>query len=122
MIACGIKPENKDMVLSEIKSQIHNMELGQISDEEIEMSKKGILNSLNQLADFASSLVISDFKYRTLMGSSTLIEDRKRAIRAVTKDDLIRVAKKVKLNTVFFLNQEYDCECEYDCGEDDYEE
>lgn len=103
IIACGIKPENKDVALREIKSQIEHMKLGNISDEEITTAKKGIINSLNQMPDTSASLVASSFKYKLLANTDISIEDRKKQIMSLTKEDIVAFAQKVSICAVFFL-------------------
>ncbi len=103
IIACGIKPENKDVALCEIKNQIEQMRLGNISDEEMITAKKGIINSLNQMPDTSASLVASSFKYKLLANLDISIEGRKRQITSLTKEDVVAFAQKVSVCSVFFL-------------------
>ena len=103
IIACGIKPENKDVALCEIKNQIEQMKLGNITDEEIATAKKGIINSLNQMPDTSAALVASSFKYKLLANIDISIDDRKKQIMSLTKEDVIAFAQKVSLCSVFFL-------------------
>ncbi len=103
IIACGIKPENKDVALHEIKNQIEQMKLGNISDEEITTAKKGIINSLNQMPDTSASLVASSFKYKLLANTDISINDRKNQIMSVTKEDIVAFSQKVSVCAVFFL-------------------
>lgn len=103
-IACGIKPQNKDVALDEIKEQLRQMTLGNITDEEISYAKKGLISSLNQLTDTASAIAFSDYRYRLLTGKNIPVEQRKMAIVNVTRDDIIRIAHKIKLCSVFFLD------------------
>lgn len=114
MIACGIKCENKDKALFEIKNQIEQMRAGNISDEEISFAKKGILNSLNQMTDSSSSLVVAGYKYKVLAGTPMCIEDRKRQIENVKYEDIVAFAQKVTLCSVFFLDSNGKCGEEYD--------
>ena len=117
MIHCGIKPENYQLALDEIKNQIEQMRLGNISDEEISVSKKGIINSLNQITDASVSIVTSSFKYKLLTGDVLSVEKRKNEILSITREDIVRFAQKVKINTVFFLNESGE-----GCEEDAYDE
>ena len=103
IIACGIKPENKDVALCEIKNQIEQMRLGNITDEEITTAKKGIINSLNQMPDTSASLVAASFKYKLLANIDISISDRKKQIMSVTKEDIVAFAQKVSMCAVFFL-------------------
>lgn len=119
IIACGIKPENKDVALSEIKGQIEEMRLGNISDEEIITAKKGIINSLNQMPDTSAALVASSFKYKLLANIDISIEERKKRILSVTKEDIIAFAQKVAVCSVFFLTSNKNSD---DADSEDYED
>ncbi len=120
IIACGIKPENKDVALDEIKNQIEQMKLGNISDEEIITAKKGIINSLNQMPDTSAALVASSFKYKLLANIDISIEDRKKQILSVTKEDIVAFAQKVSMCAVFFLtsNKNYSDSEDFDYEQD----
>ncbi len=104
MIACGIKCENRDIALSEIKHQIEQMKEGNITDEEIAVAKRGLVNSLNQMPDSASSLVVASFKYKLVAGMDVSPEKRKEQILNITRDDIVKFAQKVTLCSVFFLD------------------
>ncbi len=110
VISCGTKPENKDVALDEIKNQIEQMRLGNVSDEEIASAKKGLINSLNQMPDTAASLVAASFKYKLLANIDVSIEDRKEQINSITKENIVTFAEKVTLCSVFFLTNSQDCE------------
>ena len=110
IISCGIKPENKDVALCEIKNQIEQMRLGNISDEEIASAKKGLINSLNQMPDTAASLVAASFKYKLLANTDVSIQEKKEQIISLTKEDVIAFAQKVTLCSVFFLTSSQSCE------------
>lgn len=114
MIACGIKCENKDKALSEIKVQIEQMKAGHISDEEISFAKKGLLNALNQMPDSSSSLVVSAYKYKMLARKQMSIEERKKEIQNVSYEDIVAFAQKVTMCSVFFLDSNGKMGEEYD--------
>ena len=103
MISCGIKPENKNQALHEIENQINEMRLGKISDDEIYVAKKGLINALRQMPDSSASLVVAGFKQRLLTGETTSISQRIKAIENVTKEDIIAFSQKVIIRSVFFL-------------------
>ena len=79
------------------------MRLGSISDEEIYVAKKGLINSLRQMPDSSASLVVAGFKQRLMTGKTTSVNQRIQAIESISKHDIIAFAQKVKVCSVFFL-------------------
>ena len=115
MISCGIKPENKDEALNEIKKQLLDMKEGIFSDEDIASAKKTTVSGLKQVSDSPSA--IEAFKFRRFLAG--VCEDNQecaKKIRNVTREQIIAVAKKVKIDTIYFLSGEetdiYEEECE----------
>ncbi len=103
MINCGIKKENRDRALEEIKRQLLLMQNGEFSDEEISTAKKTILSGMRQINDSPSSLEAFSFR-RLLAGVGEELSDAAEKIDAVTREDIIAAAKKVKIDTVYFLS------------------
>ena len=102
-VACGIKPENKQAALEEIKKQILEMKLGNISDEEIFSAKKSLINFLRQTPDSSGSLVASGFKDKLLTGENKSINQRIKMIEDVKKEEIVEFAQKINICSVFFL-------------------
>ena len=111
MISCGIKPENKDKALKEIRKQLHDMQSGKFTEDELENSKKTAISGLLQTSDSPSA--IEAFKLRRFLAG---VEDGQDSscekIMKVSRKDVISAAKKIKINTVYFLSGEGDGEVE----------
>lgn len=101
VIASGINKENSEKTLSLIEKDMKNMTKGKITEEEINNAKKDIISSLKMTEDDAG-LMLNHYINKSLYDMDE-IEVRMKEINKVTIDDVKRVAKKVKLDTVFLL-------------------
>ncbi len=102
MIGCGIKSENREKAYAEIEKQLSEMQSGNFSDEEIETAKRTIVSGLSQVFDNPSAIEAFNFR-RFLADVDETPEDVSGKIRAVTRDDIVSVAKNIKIDTVYFL-------------------
>lgn len=101
----GIAPEKFDQAREIIEEQHQTISEGQISDEEINQTKKAIINQLKETLD-RSSGIIELFHQQIIGGKSEKPQTIIDQIDAVTKDDVITVSKQIKLDTVYFLTAE----------------
>ncbi|MBR3687150.1 MAG: insulinase family protein [Clostridia bacterium] len=111
MIGCGIKPENREKAYAEIENQLIAMQSGDFTDEEIETAKRTIISGARQIYDNPSALEAFDFR-RILAGISETSEELIEKIKAVTREDVVKMAKKVRLDTVYFLYGDGEEECD----------
>lgn len=101
-ISCGIEVQNYEKALKTILEQVDEMKKGNISIEEYETTIKTIENSLNSMKDEQFHLL--DFYHgQQLIGSNLTIDEVILEIKMVTIDDIVRVARKVNLDTVYFM-------------------
>ena len=101
-VNAGIEFKNFKKAYDESISQLDEIKKGNISDDEFNFSIKSMINALNGYCD--------DQRYMQLysldclyLGIDPDIEDYKKRLMSVTKEDCVRVAQKVKENTVYFL-------------------
>ncbi len=101
-ISTGTDRENFDSAYKEIFSQLDDCKKGNISDEEIDFARKFITSVLKQTED--SQRTVCEF-YLTGIFSGRLIspEEYIDILNNVTKDDLVRVANKLQLQTEYYL-------------------
>ncbi len=98
----GVEFENFKKAYDEILVQLKDVCDGNITDEELEASKKSVINSLKSLND-------SLFSYENYIlnglvkGEIIEIDEYIEKINSVTKEDIMKVAKSVKLDTVYYL-------------------
>ena len=101
-INCGIEIKNYKQALEIIKKQIEDMKAGDFSDEEVENAKQGIIASLKTIDDEQDSQITYEFG-QELSDNKNDLEEYKNRISQVTKQDVIDVANKVSIDTVYFL-------------------
>ena len=93
---------NFEKAVEIIKQQIEDMKNGDFTEEEIENVKKGIISSIVSMDDEQDTLIIY-FLGQELSNSEVTIDDYIKKIQNVTNDQIQNIAKKVKLNTIYFL-------------------
>ena len=101
-ISCGIEIENYEKALEIIKRQLEDMRRGDFTDEDIENSKKGIISSVKSIEDEQDSTIMY-FLGQELTGTNVQISEYIEKTQDVTKEQIVKVANKVKVNTVYFL-------------------
>ena len=101
-INCGIEIEKYEKTMEIIKKQLNDMANGDFSDEDIENTKKKIVSSTISIEDEQDTSIIYFFG-QELTGTNISISDYIKNINNVSKDEIINIAKKVKINTVYFL-------------------
>lgn len=99
---CGIDISQRERAEKIIAEQFRAIEKGDISDYEIEATKKSLVTGLKSMQD--SQGAMADFYLsQHLSGTNDSVESFIEKINAVTKDDVIRVSKNLTLDTVYFL-------------------
>ena len=101
-VGCGIKRENKDKAQKEIERQLHEMKKGRFTEEEIESARRSILSGLRQISDSPASMEAFAFR-RVLAGIEETVEETMERVMSVTPAEIVAVAERVKLDTVYFL-------------------
>ena len=101
-INCGIEIENYEKTLNLTKQQIEDMKNGNFTDEEIDHSKKGIIATINGIDD-EQDTVISYYFGQELSNTTVSLEEYKEIIEKITKEEIINIAKKVSIDTIYFL-------------------
>lgn len=106
-VSSGILFENEKKAFDEITAQLRAVQNGDITDDELDSAKKGIINKLNTVFDNEGA--ISGFVFgKTMLGVGETIEEKKAKISSVTKEQISEIAKGFCLDTYYFL-----------CGEED---
>lgn len=101
-ITSGIEFENYQKAYDEIMHQLDLMKKGEFSEENIDTAKKEIVNFYRARFDSVESL--EDYNTAQIcLGSDVTIEEAIEKIESVTKEDIVKVAQRVVLDTVYFL-------------------
>ncbi|MFR0921537.1 MAG: EF-P 5-aminopentanol modification-associated protein YfmF [Clostridia bacterium] len=101
-INCGIEIPNYEKALEIIKQQIEDMKKGDFTDEEVENAKKGIIASIKTIDD-EQDTEITYFFSQELSQNKCDIEQYINRIAVVNKENVIEIANKVSINTIYFL-------------------
>ncbi|MCL6548437.1 MAG: insulinase family protein [Alicyclobacillus sp.] len=106
VIQTGIEIERQEKALSIILDQVKALQDGQVSDDELEWTRRSLRNQYLQLMDQPTSIAEVHF-LGGLAGRVRSIPELLEAVEAVDKADVVRAAGRLQLDTVYFLrNQE----------------
>lgn len=108
-IMCGIKSENREKAYTEIENQLQAMQRGAFDDDDIETAKRTMISGILQTLD--SPAAITAFKFRRFLADvEESVEEAIERINSVSRDEIIKVANKVRFDCVYFLsgNEEED--------------
>lgn len=106
-ISAGIKPSDFDNVLKTTENIINNIIEMNYSDELITTAKSIINNRLIEGLDSNLGLMSRVFR-NSLFGLDFNIKEIQNQILKVTKDDISKMAKKLRLDTVYLLRGDKD--------------
>lgn len=101
-INCGIEISNFDKALEIIKQQIEDMRKGDFSDEEVENAKQGIIAAIKSIDD-EQDTEITYFFGQELSKNKLGIEEYMERVNKVNKQNVLDIANKVSVNTIYFL-------------------
>ena len=101
-INAGIEIDNYEKAIKIIKEQLESLKNGEFTDEEIENEKKSIISGINLIDDEQDSGIIY-FYGQEITGCKVELEDYKERVKNVTREQIMNIAKKVKINTIYFL-------------------
>lgn len=102
MVMSGIEFGNYDQTVSIIKEQLQSMQNGDFSEEEIEQTKAVIKNQILETIDVPKGYI--ELLYHNVISNQKVTIDEWIAnIDLVTKEEIINAAKKVQLDTIYFL-------------------
>ncbi len=101
LIRAGISKDNFEQVVKLIKKEMKEMATGDFKEEDIEIAQNNYLTLLKEIEDNENA-IIETYLAKDLLNLGD-IEERKQMIKKVTKEDIIQVAKKVKIDTIFLL-------------------
>ena len=101
-VVCGIEISNYEKVLNLIKKQLEDMKNGDFTEEEVENAKKAIISSIKTIDDEQDTSITYYFG-QEMSGNQKSVEEYIERIGKVTKENVIQVANKVELNTIYFL-------------------
>lgn len=102
IIRCGIEIQNYEKAVDIIKAQLEDMKNGNFTDENIVDAKELMVASLNSIKDEQASQ-ISYLMSQELANKKIEIPEYINQMKSITKQQIIDVANKVEINTIYFL-------------------
>ena len=101
-IKCGIDIENYEKAVKIIKEQLEDMKKGKFTDKNIEEAKTNIISTINFIPEEQDTELIYYFS-QELSGYKIEYEEYIEKINSITKDDIIELANRIQVNTIYFL-------------------
>ena len=101
-VNCGIEIGNYQKALDLIKEQIEDMKKGDFSEEDIEHAKKGIIATIKTIDDEQDTGITYYFG-QELTKKQISIEEYEEKIQKIQKEDIVQIAQKVAIDTIYFL-------------------
>lgn len=100
LIQAGIDKNNFKKAITLIKKEIKKIEANDFTDELIEQAILGYKLALQEIEDSPEDILglYQDYVYYNV----DLVEERIKKIQTVTREDIIKVSKKIKLDTIYF--------------------
>lgn len=104
LVFSGIAPDNYEKAREIIELQMEAMRRGEFNENEINETKGLIVNQLLETMDHSRG--ITELLYQQVVANCTLPPDQLiENIQRVTKEDIIKVARKIDLDTVYLLTK-----------------
>ena len=101
-IRAGIEIENYEKAVSIIKEQLEDMKNGKFTDEDINNAKK-YMNSGIRTIQNEQDAEITYYMAQELCGNLVEFEQYVEKIDSVTREQIIQIANKINVNTIYFL-------------------
>ncbi len=101
-INCGIDIPNYEKALELIREQIEDMKKGDFTEEEIQNAKKGIIATIKTIED-EQDTEVSYYFGQELSNQKVSVKEYIEKIKKVNKKNIIDIANKITINTIYFL-------------------
>lgn len=101
VISAGIDKENYQKTLDLTTGLLKDMKKGKFTDKDINIAKE-YYNTACEEVEESEYKIINEYLSQEILGVEPL-EERVKIMNKVTKKDIIKVAKKIEMDTVFLL-------------------
>lgn len=101
IIRAGIDKTNFKKVVDLISKDLQEMKKGNFSDNDIKIAKETYDSILDEVEE-SQKRIINNYYMTELLGTDPLEEKRKK-MKTVTKEDIIKTAQKIQMDTIFCL-------------------
>ncbi len=116
-LSCGLKNENRMRAETAVLAQLDAISQGNFSEEELSAARKSLQNSY-QLIEDSPSAIESYYFGRALLSVRDSLAHCRSCFSKVTREDVIRVAERVRTEVIFCLIGTAEQEEEDDCDLD----
>ena len=100
-IHISLDTANVKRAVSMVKKCLKEMQTGEFLESDLEDAKKSISLALDLTSDNNSSL-LNNYVFHEF-DNLPLIDERKKSLAKLTKEDVVNVSRKLKLNTIYVL-------------------
>lgn len=101
-VRCGIEIQNYQKALDTIKEQLEDMKNGNFSEEDLENAKKIMLATIDSVTE-EQDTEMTYYYGQELSDRFVSVEDYKKYTSEVSKEQIVKLAKTIQVNTVYFL-------------------
>ncbi len=102
VITSGIDKGKFNETVESVKLSMKEMVKGKFTDEEVEIAKNNVISTLESITDSPNRIINSYYSHE-ITGLDDL-ETRMEQYKKVTREDIIAVSKKVKIDTIYLLS------------------
>lgn len=102
LVRAGIEIQNYEKALKIIEEQLEDMKNGKFEQQDIESAKNLIYATINNIEE-EQDTEISYYFGQELANSNTTIQEYRKKIKEVNKEQIIELANNIKINTIYFL-------------------
>lgn len=104
MVKTSLAKDNIKLANKLIAKALKEMQNGDFTLEQLEDAKTGLIFGTKVSQDNPVSII--DNYVFNVYDNITLLEERPKVIKSVTKEEIVSMAKKIKLNTIYVLEEE----------------
>ena len=101
-IKCGIDIPNYKKALEIIKEQLEDMKKGEFTDANIDEAKNNIISTIKFIPDEQDTELMYYFS-QELSGYEMSYENYINKVNEIKKEDIVELAKRIQINTIYFL-------------------
>ncbi|MFA9467832.1 EF-P 5-aminopentanol modification-associated protein YfmF [Streptococcus sp. E24BD] len=105
-IQTGIDRDQRQRVMQLVTKQLHALKSGRFTSDLVKKTKKMLVNSAALSEDYAKSLIELAYNRSVFGEKAKTLSEFQQEVQAVSKQDIVRLANKIKLQAVYFMEGE----------------
>ncbi|HEL9645525.1 TPA: insulinase family protein [Streptococcus suis] len=107
-VYAGIDKENRLRTMQLIRRQLQDIKKGNFSEEDLSMTKSLLVNAATLAQDQQANLVEQAYNQAVLGERNLEWEEWVEAVNLVSREDILRVARCIRLQAIYFMEGEED--------------